>query len=596
MNLPQKIKLGSLLLALTIGVNLLPISVHADDSVSVSDKISPQLQQAMEEAAPGEKFPVILWTQDIDHEQIARQVEIRTGLTIDNIQLDATKSLDMAQVEQMFSPTASDAQAKEQMETLLEETEAVREQKRVMADTYVAQKRSAYTAAYHSENTKKLRSLKVPENDVVFQSEYSPMMVVNMSEEEIAKASRSAAVTSLELCEKMDGGDDSRISSVQTVQADIICTTYGLTGKGVKIGQIETGIPDTSYDGLDNKVTVIDGDYTMHATDVAMVMHTVAPDAQIYSIGLGSRKDLAYICSKIETLLNYGVSVINMSYSLGRSLWNWYTKLEKWVDHISGTHEVTFVKSAGNGRIGSSIPEPGLAFNIITVGAIDDNETGFILTDDCLEDYTCTGNGGQSGCAKPDVLAPGTSYDGGTSFSAPIVTGTVAQMMQYDSSLKSRARPIKAIISACCDRKVDNRKGGTPETMEQGLTSEQGAGVVNARRMYYILTQSKYTSGNFTGSSYMTEINLSSPCNVSATWIRENGVSNHTSGSVGVSDYQNLDLYLYSSTGEQLDSRLNMSSTEMVYRNNVTPGVYTVQLHKRDENTNRTIWFGLAWY
>ena len=155
MKLPQKIKLGSLLLALTIGVNLLPISAHADDGRNISDKISPQLQQAMEEIAPDEKLPVILWTQDIDHEQIARQVEIRTGLTIDNIQLDATKSLDMTQVEQMFSPTASDAQAKEQMETLLEETEAVREQKRVMADTYVAQKRSAYTTAYRSENTKK---------------------------------------------------------------------------------------------------------------------------------------------------------------------------------------------------------------------------------------------------------------------------------------------------------------------------------------------------------------------------------------------------------------------------------------------------------
>lgn len=143
MKLPQKIKLSSLLLALTVGVNLLPISVHADDGRNISDKISPQLQQAMEETGLNEKLPVILWTQDIDHEQIARQVEIRTGLTIDNIQLDAAKSLDMTQVEQMFSPTASDAQAKEQMETLLEETEAVREQKRVMADTYVAQKRSA---------------------------------------------------------------------------------------------------------------------------------------------------------------------------------------------------------------------------------------------------------------------------------------------------------------------------------------------------------------------------------------------------------------------------------------------------------------------
>ena len=149
-----KIKLGSLLLAFTIGVNLLPASVRADDSVSVSDKISPQLQQAMEEAAPGEKLPVILWAQDIDHEQIARQVEIRTGLTIDNIQLDTKKDFNPNQLDMSFVETNDLAKANEQVSIALEETKAIREQKRVLADTYVAQKRSAYTAEYRSQNAK----------------------------------------------------------------------------------------------------------------------------------------------------------------------------------------------------------------------------------------------------------------------------------------------------------------------------------------------------------------------------------------------------------------------------------------------------------
>ena len=34
----------------------------------------------------------------------------------------------------------------------------------------------------------------------------------------------------------------------------------------------------------------------------------------------------------------------------------------------------------------------------------------------------------------------------------------------------------------------------------------------------------------------------------------------------------------------------------MIYRDNLPYGVYDVQLHKRDGNTNRTIWFGIAWY
>lgn len=603
MKLPQKIKLSSLLLALTIGVNLLPISAHADNRINISDKISPQLQLAMEEAAPEEKLPVILWTQDIDHEQIARQVEIRTGLTIDNIQLDATKSLDSNQIEQMFLPTTSDAQAKEQMETLLEETEAIREQKRVMADTYVAQKRSAYTTAYHSENTKKLRSLKVSENDVVFQSEYSPMMVVNMSEDEIAKASRSAAVLSLDLCREVEVENQTVASSVQTVKANTTCWTYGLTGNGVKIGQIEVGVPNTSDSELGGKVIAINGSIDEHATNVAKFMHAVAPDAQIYSIGLGENIYLSQFYSSVETLLSYGVSVINMSASWPRTNSGdyWYSSAEQWLDHISGTHEATFVQVAGNTGNGMDIKDPGLACNIITVGAINDNHTGNTLTDDWLYEGSASGNGGSDGCAKPDVLAPGTLSRSnnvdriGTSYAAPIVAGLAAQMMQYDSSLKTRARPVKAILSACCDRKVSSKRG-VVETMEEGLTPEQGAGVVNALRMYTILSQNKYMSGNFTSEDFKTQIFLKSPCNVSATWIRENGVSNHTSGSVGVSAYQNLDLYLYSPTGEQLDSLVNMSYTEMVYRNNPTPGVYTVQLYKRDGNTNRTIWFALAWY
>lgn len=606
MKLPQKIKLGSLLLALTIGVNLLPISVRAD-SVSLSDKISPQLQQAMEEAAPGEKLPVILWTQDIDHEQIARQVEIRTGLTIDNIQLDTKKDLNLSKLDMSFAETNHLAKANEQVSIALEETKAVRKQKQVLADTYVAQKRSAYTAEYRSQNAQKLQALNVAQSDVVFQSEYSPLMVVDMSAEEIRKAARSAAVLSLDLSQDAVVQNHSIASSMQTIKAD--STASVLTGSDVKVGLLEIGVPNTNDSRLGGKVTVISGAIDAHATNVALFLHAMVPDAQIYSMGLGESGNLGNFCYKVEQLISRGVSVINMSIGITTpdkqrvpSADPWYSPYEQWIDHISGTHEVTIVVAAGNEGNGAAISIPGLAHNVITVGAVDDNQTGANLADDQLYKKSSSGNGDQDGCAKPDVLAPGTletenpsEYRIGTSYAAPIVAGLAAQMMDFDSSLKSRARPVKAILSACCDRKVPSTRG-VVETMEEGLTAEQGAGVVNATRMSVILLNETYMSGNFTSDDFKTQISLRAPINVSATWIRENGVSNHTSGSVGVSAYQNLDLYLYSPTGQQLDSRLNMSSTEMVYRNSATPGVYTVQLYKRDGNTNRTIWFALAWY
>ncbi len=598
-----------LLLVLTIGIPLFPASAAIEENAV--NKIDSQLWKAMDDLSAGEKLPVYLWTQDVDHGQIERQVEIRSGLTIDNIQLDTKKQLDIDAVDLSFTETNDLVKANEQMDAALEKTEAIREQKRVLADTYIAEKRRAYTAEYTASNKKQLQALKVQDSDILFQSQYSPMVVVNMTADEIDAAARANSVVALGLCKEAKVQDCSIASSMQTVHADQSVTM--LTGSGVKIGQMESGIPNNKESDLRGKVVTVTTQYgsdvsvTKHATHVARILHSVAPDAQIYSVGNGAMISPAKFFYNVETLLDLGVSVINMSAGWERQKYSdnddyWYTIYEQWLDHVSGTHEVTFVQGAGNNGIGTPVLQPGLAHNVITVGAVDDGETGSVLTDDCLYSGSCSGNGGDDGCAKPDLLAPGTKgyeekiYYQGTSYAAPIVAGLAAQMMEYDSSLKGRARPVKAILSASCDRKVGNKKGGSVETMEEGLTGEQGAGVVNAMRMYAILLQGNYLSGNLSSRSYTAQISLKGPCNVSAVWLRENGVSNHTSGAVSTAAYTNCDLYLYSPSGQQLESQLRMSSTEMIYRNSLAYGTYTVQLYKESGDVNKTIWFAIAWF
>lgn len=551
----------------------------------------------MADLAEGEKLPVYIWTQDIDHEAVELHVQQETGLTIDSIQLDVqTTALDTVKATSL-------EQADAQLTAVMERNEAVLIQKQVLTDTYMTARRNEYKSQYLAENAETLQALEVEEKDILFRSKYSPMNIVELSAEEIAKAAQSSAVVSLGLCEEVTVINDSLASSMETVEADLSSTV--LTGNGIKVGMIEKAVPDVNDSDLDGKVTSLGGTTTSnaididHATEVAEIIHAVAPDAQIYAIGTGSPIYISVFMDYVETLIDYDVSVINMSAGITRTDSNWYTTLEQWLDHISLTHGVTFVKSAGNlnDNPSGNISEPGMAYNIITVGAIHDNHTGNVLTDDSLSSETCTGNGGSNGCAKPDVMAPGTG-DGTkawTSNAAPIVTGLIAQMMEYDATLKARPCAVKAIICACCDRKVSG--GSSNETMAQGITAEQGCGVVNAMHMCAILINENYVSGNFT-TSRTEMVAISSPLMITATWLRKNTVY-ETNGSwtTTTADYQDVDLYVYSSNYSRMASELTISSTEMIYRETVITGDYGVQLfHDSDDDTTPSIPFGLAWY
>ncbi|MFZ2070318.1 MAG: S8 family serine peptidase [Halobacteriota archaeon] len=114
---------------------------------------------------------------------------------------------------------------------------------------------------------------------------------------------------------------------------------------------------------------------------------------------------------------------------------------------------------AGNsGPYSKTIGEPGSAYNVITVGSIDDKET-VSRNDDSISERSSRGPT-KDGRTKPDVVAPGVGImscnnewetqdnfvsGSGTSFAAPHVTGSVLLILDY-KGVKWDTKAIKALL------------------------------------------------------------------------------------------------------------------------------------------------------
>lgn len=170
------------------------------------------------------------------------------------------------------------------------------------------------------------------------------------------------------------------------------------------------------------------------------------------------------------------------------------------------------VQAADNNQVDTAlIGQRGLAYNVITVGAIDDNKT-MSKTDDFVATFSRYLNTG--GCEKPDVVAPGNYFysndyviGSGTSFATPLVTSAIAIMLQKmkmnDPLALNNINPmlIKAILMASCDRKVLDTAGGSQTESNNGITEKQGAGVINVERALEIIDNEKYVTDKLTNDS-----------------------------------------------------------------------------------------------
>lgn len=491
-------------------------------------------------------------------------------------------------------------------------TEAKRTLENVRANTYISARREISREKYILNNTQFTANNKIEAENILFSSSYAPLVVAELTADEIKKVAQQSQTIFIDLYlnpkEELPPPSDLGIIK-DTTRINEVHNILDLRGRGVKIGMMDHGTYQTSSELPSNRFTILGTPhYHDHADNCAKIVagtNGVAPGAHVY-IHYDGMSETSFMIS-VEALISAGVSVITCSRTQGTysSPISTYPTIAAWTDHVVSTHNVTFLAAVGNGPswIESNqynVIAPANADNVISVTGYNNMETAE-TTDDIMYDF-CYNNGNQA--FKPDITVPANILGGGTSSATPYAAGVVALMMELRPSLKIYPEAVKAILMASCHHKANPYPGNPTEYMSSGLTTRQGAGVINAYRAIAITGQGNYGVRYISGGSGVKQtISFRQPpygasgLNVSLSWLKQTSFSgsNHEYDSFTGGIRWDLDLYLKQGSTTLKASTKATSSTEMVY---VTPSSsnsdYTIEILKYSSTTG-TIRYGYAW-
>ncbi|NMM62579.1 S8 family serine peptidase [Clostridium sp. P21] len=399
--------------------------------------------------------------------------------------------------------------------------------------------------------------------------------------------------------------------SMKNIRADLVKQT-GITGKGVKIGILELDEIDTKDPELSHLNIVSNPNMDIlekkspHTTLVAKIIAGktlgIVPNATLYYSRYLTEKQFR---KGIEWLIKQGCNIINFSAAFEganpKEELGTYTELASWMDTLAVIYKVHFVKSAGNNRYEYHSPyhssletywitNPGMAYNIMTVGAIDDLGTSEWIDDKWgqLRDGTIySAYEEMEGTAlKPDLCSPGTNIfsplikgeNSGTSFAAPHVTGVIAQMIEIQPELSWDVGAVRAILAAGTIHRTADDYGTYPES--PFYSNKEGFGVVDAKGAFDIIKKKQYKTFFYHRSAFpyrfVIDVQHSETLKrISLSWLKLNRI-----GSDGIPikpQLANLDLYIFDPDRiEVARSTSKRSNIEIVEFSPKKTGYYTV--------------------
>jgi serine protease AprX len=314
---------------------------------------------------------------------------------------------------------------------------------------------------------------------------------------------------------------------VRQTQANLLHAS-GITGKGVGIAFVDTGLwatPLAGYDAINNVASTSIPDDSGHGTHVTSVAASanvtsdgtylgIAPGASWITVKAFDADGMGTYANAIRGLdwilankTKYNIRVVNMSFGATAQSYYWNDPLNKAVMKLWQAGIVVVASAGNDGPYAQSITVPGNVPYVITVGAMTDNYSRSNAADDRLASFSSTGPT-YEGFVKPEIVAPGGHVRGvmnnrdqeipnahpefhedgnyftmsGTSQAAAVVSGTVALMLQAQPSLTPNQVKCKLMSSA---RAAIDSSGKLAYTVFQ-----QGAGQINA----YAAVLNPYTS------------------------------------------------------------------------------------------------------
>lgn len=398
-------------------------------------------------------------------------------------------------------------------------------------------------------------------------------------------------------------------------------------GNGIRVGVVEyhnaVNTGDLAGQVVDRYSTTGQIVTNIHPTWVAGAIGSrstawrgIAPGADIVSAGTGGYSpslatDRAIIAAADWSISPSGGDVDIINASIGQDTATGAEEARRYFDSIVWEDGRLVVAASGNySTFGNwDVVSPGTGHNVMTVGGVNDRNTGS-TADDLL--WYAPGSDGAayrdpSGTAwnahgdfnKPNLSAPAVSVrtangttGSGTSIASPIVAGIAAQLVARAPTLAAWPEGTRAILTAGALRRTPMPGGGNS-------TDHEGAGTASARWSNLVLDNGAWggwTVGALTspGDVETREVMVvaGQPIRVALAW------SSHTSGSSNLNKVDvltaDLDLVVRQPNGAIIGSYTFDNAYEVLDLVASSTGIMRIEVSStRFDAASEP--FGLAW-